>query len=69
MNLPLQRTGRQSEIEDIRRLAVKPVDAPIAPLDGASLAEVGPRIVVTGDIRGGRYVSNVVSARFGTRHD
>lgn len=31
--------------------------------DGASLADVGPRLVVPGDTRGGRYVSNIVSLK------
>jgi len=31
--------------------------------DGKSLAGGGPRLVVPGDIRGGRYVSDVVSIR------
>jgi hypothetical protein len=31
--------------------------------DGQSLAAVGPRLVVPGDVRGGRYVSNVVELR------
>jgi hypothetical protein len=31
--------------------------------DGASLADAGPRLVVPGDKRGGRYVSNVVRVR------
>jgi len=31
--------------------------------DGASLADVGPRLVVPGDHRGGRYVTNVVNVR------
>jgi len=31
--------------------------------DGQSLAAVGPRLVVPGDIRGGRYVTGVVSIR------
>jgi hypothetical protein len=33
--------------------------------DGVSLAQQGPRLVVPGDSRGGRYVSNVVSIRVG----
>ncbi len=33
--------------------------------DGVSLAGSGPRLVVPGDIRGGRYVSDVVSIRVG----
>ncbi|MFT3956383.1 MAG: hypothetical protein QM722_18975 [Piscinibacter sp.] len=33
--------------------------------DGASLADVGPRLLVPGDLRGGRYVSEVVSIRLG----
>jgi hypothetical protein len=31
--------------------------------DGQSLADLGPRLVVPGDKRGGRYVSNVVRVR------
>ena len=31
--------------------------------DGASLATAGPRLVVPGDSRGGRYVTNVVTVR------
>src|SRR5262249_43926787 len=31
--------------------------------DGQSLATAGPRLVVPGDIHGGRYVTNVVSVR------
>ena len=38
--------------------------------DGVSLADVGPRLVVPGDSRGGRYVSNVVSVKLApTGHD
>ncbi|MEA2149822.1 MAG: hypothetical protein QOD69_1652 [Solirubrobacteraceae bacterium] len=33
--------------------------------DGASLAGVGPRLVVPGDVAGGRYVTGVVEVRLG----
>jgi hypothetical protein len=31
--------------------------------DGAALGDAGPRLVVPGDMRGGRYVSDVVSLK------
>ena len=37
--------------------------------DGVSLATAGPRLVVPGDSRGGRYVTNVVSVRLGPTDD
>jgi hypothetical protein len=36
--------------------------------DGASLADQGPRLVVPGDARGGRYVSGVVRIRLDAGH-
>ncbi len=37
--------------------------------DGVSLADAGPRLVVPGDVRGGRYVSNTVSIRLRPNSD
>lgn len=38
-------------------------------LDGVSLADQGPRLVVPGDAKGERYVSNVVRIRLGRSRD